>query len=181
MACTGHNGTYPVGVPCTGYIGPGTAYSFTTPDLIGGVHNVQEYHYNQIRQALEQELVRRGWSWATVGGDPGVVYQGSTAVGYYHWRALRDRIYNVKAWSYAWTANAYLYPGVPIHEESVEELRAHINDARDDCACVCNYGCTCNCAYCTCNCAYCTCDCNYYCTCNCYYSDLRLKKDVKYL
>jgi hypothetical protein len=191
MACTGHNGVTPNYVACGGYIAPASPYSFTTPDLIGGVHNVQDYHYNEIRAAIAQELTRRGWSWATVGGDPGTVTQGATQVTYLQWRALRDRIYNIWAWGYAWTTNSLLSPGVEIHEETVEELRWAINVAKSICYCQCNYACTCNCNYactcncnyaCTCNCNYpCTCNCNYYCTCNCAYSDIRLKKEIEYI
>jgi hypothetical protein len=186
MACTGHNATTPNGVACGGYVAPLAPFGFTNVDLNGV--SIQEYHFNEIRTAVGQELTRRGLSWASVGGDPVSRSEGGS-VGYLEWRTLRNNIYAIKTFTQTYSSNTNLAPDTTVIDQSAEELRTAINSARAVCVCQCNYACTCNCNYpctcncnypCTCNCNYpCTCNCNYACTCNCNYSDIRLKKDIK--
>jgi len=198
-SCPSNYGTGGDGHPCTVNV---TAW--TDPGDLD-LKSVRAIHINELRAAIRDEQARRGIALT----DFGPSLTSADKVTAAHCVAIRNAINTLK--SFTWTYGEPTASSSIIIDEYIEEYRAKVNDAEDDCLCHCNY-CTCNCNYCTCDCNYCTCDCNYCtcncnypctcncnysctcncnysctcncayrCTCNCNYSDRRLKKNIIYI
>jgi len=153
-ACPSNYGPGGDGHPCTSNLTP-----WTPPADLNNAAIIAQ-HLNELRLAIRNEQARRVISQTDFGANVsnGVVITAG------QWTAVRNAINTLK--SFTWTSGVPSV-GAIITDDLVEECRAKVNDAEDDCLCHCNY-CTCNCDYCTCVCDYCTCVCNY-CTCNCAY------------
>ncbi len=198
-SCPSNYGTGGDGHPCTVNV---TAW--TDPGDLDK-QQVRAIHINELRAAIRSEQARRGKPLTDFG--PNVTAADKITAA--HCAAIRNAINTLK--SFTWTHDVPIASSSIIIDEYIEEYRAKVNDAEDDCLCNCNY-CTCNCNYCTCDCNYCTCNCNYCtcncnypctcncaysctcncayyctcncaysCTCNCNYSDIRLKKHIVYM
>jgi hypothetical protein len=186
-ACSSNYGPGGDGHPCTTNV---TTWS-SPADLAN--YKMLPIQINELRAAINDEENRRLGGVTNFGANEtsgGII----TAAD---WAAIRNAINTFETYdsngnptgtykTFSWTQPTPA-SGVKITDEIVEEMRAFVNDAENDCLCNCNYCtcncnyCTCNCNYCTCNCNYCTCNCNYSCTCNCNYSDEELKKNIIYI
>jgi len=151
-----------------GYVGP--VPPTTWIDIPFGPGKViKDYHHNELRVAIINELTRRSSIYAVY---PRIVstsdHPESDDV-----RRLRDAINGAKTWS--WPSildDEETEIGDSLVGEQYNIMMAKINEYEAECVCDCNYACTCQCNYaCTCQCNYaCTCQCNYSCTCQCNYS-----------
>ena len=191
MACTGHCNQC---AAHPGYVGPGTATVWTDDPLESGIF-IKDYHWDELRDAIDAETTRRSEVWSP--SDPGNVdvgdkyNQGGSGDG---WRDLRDQVSyldtgTTDGWRPSDVDDSTILTGENIFSAAPQTIRDRLNVLEEECVCDCNYSCTCDCNYCTCdcnyctcNCNYCTCNCNYPCTCNCAYaSDERLKREIEYL
>jgi len=188
MACTGH--TTPSS--CEDHsntclsnvqgIYPESPTVWTTQPLTTSTKFITTHH-NELRNAIDDELIRRSQSWPT---DPGTVAT-TNIIESNHVRQLRNGVNAAKAWTWpSYLDDPDTEVGDLIQVDQYNAIRSQVNTMETECVCDCNYACTCqcnynctcdcnyactcNCNYCTCNCNYCTCNCNYSCTCDCNYS-----------
>ena len=154
-ACPSNYGPGGDGHPCTSNLTP-----WTEPADLNN-SEIMAVHLNELRTAINEEQIRRQISQTSFGS----AVASGTSITAAQWVTIRNAINTLKTFS--WSSGVPSV-GAIIADDLVEECRAKVNDAEDDCLCHCNY-CTCNCNYCTCYCDHCTCDCDY-CTCDCAYS-----------
>ena len=175
MACTGHSNSC---ASHPGYVGPGTATTWTSPDPMTAGTEINVGYWNELRNAINSETSRRSESWNVT--DPGTKSVGNKITDVYD--NLRDQVYYLGATTDSNLADPNLNTGSEIEAHETDGLRDCTNELETQCVCNCNHSCTCECNYCVCACNYCVCQCNYPCTCNCNYSsDERLKEDIIYL
>ena len=158
----------------------GTPTAWTDVPLSTSV-GIKVQHHNELRTAINAELIRRSKAWVH---DPGAVNTAISVLSS-HIRDLRNGINSGLSWAWPATMNdAETEIGDSILALQYSTMRDRVNYMELECLCNCNYACTClcnyactcdcnvcscNCNYCTCACNYCTCNCNYNCTCNCNY------------
>jgi hypothetical protein len=164
-SCTGHENS------CAAHAGgepPAGVTNWTDP-VLGNTIKIKVEHHNELRTAIDAELIRKGQSWPV---DPGNVTTVNKITSS-NVRALRNGINAALAWSHPTELDdANTEVGDKVQGVQFQHLRDRVNTMEGTCTCLCNYACTCQCNYaCTCNCNYaCTCQCNYSCTCQCNYS-----------
>jgi hypothetical protein len=192
MACNGHTtpstcATHANSCPAHGgAILPESPTVWTTSPLTTSTKFIT-VHHNELRNAIDDEMNRRGQTWPT---DPGTKSTSDKILSD-NIRQLRNGINAAKVWTWpSYMNDTETEVGDQIQKDQYNAMRDQVNVMETECICDCNYACTCqcnyactcdcnydctcNCNYCTCNCNYCTCQCNYTCTCDCnYISDVK--------
>lgn len=170
MACNGHCNHCP---SHPGYVPAVGDATYTNPIPFDTNDDVRYLDFNELRAYISTESTRRSDAVTLPSTQT-----GSDLVEYLDWRSLRDAISDLEndagAWVPAVLNDTNLALAENIQDEQYEAMVDQVDILRNECACDCNYACTCDCNYCVCN-------CNYACVCDCNYSDKNLKENINYM
>ena len=161
--CTNHNtGTS----TCSGHRTSCVGNKTTFTDTMSAGTAIKAIHINELRTSVATELTERkscaGGSWGTISTTvSGTSKNAGDEIDKQHLMDISDAIKRVDGQTLTINSGAVMQASI------VTLIRNRINNLEDDC--LCNSDCSCN--------NVCSC----YGNCGCNYSDLRLKKNIKFL